>query len=347
MTAVPPRGPGSPRRVALVTTGGTIASVAPEGRRDPVAALSAPELLAGVGDLEGIVVEPVVELARSNSWDVDPALMWGVAGRVRDLVALPEVSGVVVTHGTDTVEETAFVTDLSVGTDKPVVFAVAMRAADELSADGPRNLRAALRAAAASGTSLGATVCLGDELHAARWVRKVHSRSMQALASPGHAPVAQAGPDGVWYASSTRLPRWPVSWPVDVRSDDVPLVAAYTGLRPDLLDAVVHCTQARGLVLEGFGLGNLPGAAVDAVERLVAQGVVVVVATRTLEGGVWPVYGGRGGGADLRRAGVVAAGELSAAKARLLLLACLSGVDAPTARARFEQAVVVLGRSPG
>lgn len=337
------------RRVALLATGGTIASAATPDGAGRRAALSPAELLDAIGPLGGVSVEPVVELARVNSWDVGPQLMWSIASRVRELAARDDVDGVVVTHGTDTIEETAFVADIATSTDTPVVFVAAMRASDEPSPDGPRNLRTALLAA--SGTAVagqGVTVCLDDELHAARWVRKVHSHRLHALASPGGTPLATATPGDRLVRSPVRdLRRWSVSWPTHEVTAEVPLLTAYAGLSPHLVRTVLERTGARGLVLEGVGLGHVPAAVGGVLADAVEQGVVVVVATRVLSGGTWPVYGGAGGGVELSRSGTCDAGSLSAGKARLLLMACLAGADADAARTRFRVAVDVLGRAEG
>lgn len=331
-----------PSSIALIATGGTIASVAADDGA-PVAALSAADLLAGVTLPAGIRVEPVHEAARVNSWNVRPALMWQLAATVDKLLAAPGVGGIVVAHGTDTIEETAFVLDLAVGGDKPVVLTAAMRAADDLSPDGPRNMRQACVAAASPELrGLGTVVCLDDELHAARWVRKTHSHRTYALRSPGHPPVGAFTPTGRLKVTVPALARSQVTWPVDPAANPVPVVSAYTGMETDALIAIAERTGARGLVIEGFGLGNVPSSTVAAICRLRREGIVVAVATRVIGGGTFPVYGGEGGGAELAREGVLAAGELSAAKARLLLMACLSGADANVAAGRFRQAIDVL-----
>lgn len=336
----------SRRTVALLTTGGTIASVAAPDGDGSAAGLSPQMLLDQAGSLGDVHVEPVLELARVNSSDVGPDLMWSIASRVEELARRPEVGGVVVTHGTDTIEETAFVADIVTSTEKPVVFVGSMRSADEPSADGPRNLRTAvLAASSAAMAGLGVTVCLDDELHAARWVRKIHSHRVGALASPGHGPVAAAVPGGgLARLAGADMRRWSVDWPTAGAADeDVPLVAAFPGIGPELVRAVVAFTGARGLVLEGFGAGHVPASIADVVSDLLDDGVVVVIATRVLGGGTWSLYGGAGKGVALRRAGVLAAGRLSAGKARLLLMACLAGAaDPATTRARFERAIQAL-----
>ena len=334
--------------VAVVSTGGTIASLHAEGAKGVTAVLPLEELLRRAGGSALPQIGAVVDLARVNSWNVDPPLMWEVAVTVERLAAQNDVAGVVVTHGTDTLEETAFLVDVLVDTDKPVVFTAAMRAADEMSSDGPHNLRSALRAAASPVLNdLGTLVCLDGRLQAARWVRKWHTHSTAAFSSSDSPPVATLDPDGVVRRMYGDLPRWRVPGGVagrQPRSDDVPVLQAYSGMTARAAHALVEATSPRGLVIDGFGLGHVPEALRDAIEHLVATGVIIAVSTRVPTGGTWEVYGGPGGGTDLAHLGVVGAGGLSAGKARLLLLACLADHDQTKARQLFLDGVTVLGR---
>lgn len=335
------------KRVALVSTGGTIASRRSQSENDGVrVALSAVDLLADAQGALGVDIEPVLDVARVNSWNVDPELMWDVGRLAAKLLERSDINGVVVTHGTDTIEETAFLVDLLNDTDKPVVFTAAMRSADSLSADGPHNLYGALRAAACRDLrGIGAVVCMDDELHAARWVRKSHTYRTAAFSSPS-GRVGTVDPDGVVRRICGPLPRWTLPRPLsdDVCLASVPVIQAYAGMPAVALEAMVRATAARGVVIEGFGLGHTPASLVPVMSDLMAEGVLVVVATRVAAGGTWPVYGGAGGGRDLADMGVLTAGELSAGKARLLLMSCLTTHEPDVARKLFTEAVGVLGR---
>jgi L-asparaginase len=336
-------------RVAVVSTGGTIASLHANDGDGVRAALPIEELLRRAGEPEPSSgqIGPVVDLARVNSWNVDPALMWRVAATVDGIAAHEDVAGIVVTHGTDTLEETAFLVDVLVDTDKPVIFTAAMRSADEVSADGPHNLRSAIRAARSPALrGLGTLVCLDSQIQPARWVRKGHTHSTGAFSSDAR-PIATMDPDGKVRRLYGDLRRWtaPVGLEIqDPRSDDVPVLQAYTGMSARAAQSLVTATSPRGVVVEGFGLGHVPDSLLSTIRELVSGGVVVVISTRVPTGGTWPVYGGPGGGTDLKGMGVVGAGDLSAGKARLLLLACLAGQDSSTAQKLFQEAVAVLGQ---
>jgi L-asparaginase len=329
--------------VLVLTTGGTIASLPdPEtGAKRP--AVSGEELIAGVPGLDRVSELRVEEIAAQSSWNLTPADMLAVARRAGEALAEPEVDGVVVTHGTDTLEETAFLTDLTLRAGGPVVFVGAMRSPDEPSADGPRNLLNAVRVAAAlEARSAGAVVAMGDEIHAARWVRKLDTGLVTAFGSPRRGPIGRVTPTSLdlpWLP-----PRAYTIDPPDELSQAVPLVSAYPGMEDGVIQAAIDATGAAGLVVEGTGSGNVPGSAVNGIRAALEGGLPVIVATRVPGGATGSGYGSPGGGAALREIGVVAAGPLSAGKARLLLMALLAGGLAGEAAAREVEAAVATFR---
>jgi L-asparaginase len=176
---------------------------------------------------------------------------------------------------------------------------------------------------------------LNDEIHAARWARKQDSSRVHALASPGHGPVGIVVPGSVRIALPAPR-RFLVPLPDSL--PPVPIVQTYTGIEEHLIEAVLDATGAAGLVLEGTGLGNVPGSAERGIRAAIERGLPVVNATRVPSGGVHAIYGGPGGVVTLRDLGVIGAGHLSAAKGRLLLMLLL----ASDAVDRFEEAVETL-----
>ena len=306
--------------VLLLATGGTIASkVQPDG--GVAVALSGRQLLETVPDLDTDGVE-VVDVVSGPSWNFDVPTMASIARRVHDALAGGDVDGVVVTHGTDTIEETLWLTDLVAGrlTNRAaVVFTAAMRNAGHVDADGPANLRDALRLArSGDGRGRGALLCANGEVHEARWVTKTDSQSLDTFKSFGSRP---------W----TRPPAT-----TDVEPD-IAIIRAYGGIADEIVDWHV-AGGARGLVIEGGGAGNVAGNLVPGIERAIAAGVPVVVVTRCLTGAVAPIYGGPGGGHTLASIGVIGGSDLSAGKARLALAVAM-GVDPAldAVRAWFEE----------
>ena len=323
----------------ILTTGGTIASLPDPDTGAKRPALSGEALVANVPGLDAIASVEVEEIVSVTSWNLTPADMLAVARRASDALTEPDVDGVVVTHGTDTLEETAFLVDLTLRSHHPVAVVGAMRSADELSADGPRNLLNAVRVAAApEARDAGAVVAMGDEIHAARWVRKLDSGLASAFSSPRRGPIGRVSP------SSLDLP-WvpPRGFTLDLPADlphEVPIVNGYPGMSGDVIDAVVEASGAAGLVVEGTGSGNVPGSAVAGIRRAIELGLPVIAATRVPGGAGRSGYGSPGGGEELRALGVVGAGPLSSGKARLLLMALLAnGLSADAATREFEAAV--------
>ena len=321
--------------ILLLATGGTISSVAGSDGL-PRAALRGKDLLARVPELRDRTDLVTEDVATLNSWAFDGAHMLAIAQRVVEAVTDPAIDGVVVTHGTDTLEETAFLTDLLIGTKAHgagVVFTGAMRTADELSPDGDRNLACAIRVAGdPAARGWGALVCLDDLLHTARDVVKTSSSGVGALRSPN-------GPVGRVEGAEVHLRGTP---PERLRCGpdvvlDVPMLCVYPGMDGAPIAAAVE-RGARGIVIEGTGLGNVPPAVAEALIEALGRGIPVVIARRPREGRAAAVYGAPGGGGSLAAHGAVPAGPLPAHKARIALTVAL-GADPtiPGVREWFAQ----------
>ena len=312
--------------VVVVSTGGTIAM-----RSDPetgklVPALSGEELVEMLAWPEAPPLE-LDDFVHVPSFDMHGELALSLARRVIEHAGRSDLSGVVVTHGTDTMEETVFLIDRLLGSDLPVVLTGAQRGADETDTDGPRNLRDAIRVASAPGArGRGALIVFAGEVHAAREVRKVHTTSLNAFASPGSGPIGVV--DGEHVVFQRRPERRP--WlPMPTGLARVDLIRLYAGSDALFVRAAVEA-GATGIVLEGTGRGNANDQVVEGVRDAVARGVTVAVCSRCASGRVEPVYG-RGGGRDLAEAGALFAGDLAGAKARVLLqLALGAGLDPAT-----------------
>ena len=316
MTVTPDQLP----QVRLIATGGTIAS-RPDPRTGAVGpAVDPAELIAAVpavADYATVIGEPFAAVA---SWNMTPAMMFALAQRLDAVLADPQIAGAVVTHGTDTVEETSLLVDLVLQSDKPVCFAVAQRHAAAPGADGPANLTAAVRVAASpAARGRGAMVVANDEIHAAGSVVKTHTTNPATFASPGHGPAGVVTPTGVHFAAPAS-PRQPLV--VEWIEERVALVKLVTGMDDRLLRWLVDDGIA-GLVIEGSGAGNVPGTAVPGIKYALDRGRPVVLTSRCPAGALSPTYGTPGGGRTLRDLGVIAGGELTGPKARIALLVLL------------------------
>ncbi len=271
------------------------------------------------------------EFARVPSFDMHGDLALALAERVAEQCARDDVTGVVVTHGTDTMEESVYTVDRLHGFEKPVVFTGAQRGADEPDTDGPRNLRTAIQVALAEESAgRGALVVFAGEVHGAREVRKLHTSALEAFGSPGYGPLGHADGQRVSYRRRPdRTPALPLpTGPLP----QVDLIRLYAGSDDRFLRSSLE-SGSRAIVLEATGRGNANERVLPGVETAVAAGVPVVVCSRCLEGRVEPVYG-RGGGKDLAEAGAYFAGDLAGPKTRVLLqLVLAAGGDLPQALA--------------
>jgi L-asparaginase len=309
------------RHIVLLSTGGTIATRGgAAGRRVEVGAR---ELLGSLGDVPWIggVRIDARDAASFVSFAAGIPDVLSLAARVREATA--EYDAVVVTHGTDTLEESAFLLALAHGGPEPVVFTGAQRPFDDPAPDGPRNLATALRwAASGESDGTGVTVAFADQLWPAVGVRKTHALAVEAFRAPGRGPVGRVDEAGVRrYGSAPRQ----VLLPPD-RGDlpRVDVIGQYLGADASAVRGAVHC-GARGLVVAGFGSGNTTPATTEACAQLLGEGVPVLISSRTGEGAVTGLYAG--GSAELAAAGAVFAGDLSPWQARLLLAAALAAED--------------------
>jgi L-asparaginase len=303
--------------VALLATGGTIACTL-DAEGHAVKTQRAADLLAAAGarDVTG------VDHGLMSSWDLTPAAMLEIARRVDDLLA--DHDGVVVTHGTDTLEETAALLSFAVRRPGAVVVTGAMRAADEPGSDGAANLRNALTVAADPAASgRGALVVFGDEVHLATRVTKQHSAALLAFGSLGTGPVGLVhGGRAVFLGPSQR----PTTYEVAHADAEVPLLVAAPGVPARLVEAALD--GADGLVVAGVGLGHLPSEWMAPLGDAVARGVPVVRATRTPAGPVGGRYAGAGGDVDAEQRGLLSAGWRTPWAARIELICALgAGAD--------------------
>ena len=313
--------------VVVVSTGGTIAM-----RPDPdtgklVPAVSGEELVELLDwPLLDWPEAPPLELddfARVPSFDVHGALALGLARRVVEHASAGRAT--VVTHGTDTMEETAYLVDLLLPRDAaPVVFTGAQRGAEQRDADGPRNLRDAIVVASSvASRGRGVLIAFGGEVHAAREARKVHTSAVRAFGSPGSGPVGHVDAGAVRFGRSPDRAA-PLVLPHELAQVD--LISLYAGSDDRFVRTAIE-SGARGIVLEGTGRGNANRPVVASVQEAVAAGVAVAVCSRCEAGRVEPVYG-LGGGRDLAEAGALFAGDLAGPKVRVLLQVVLgAGLD--------------------
>lgn len=302
--------------VKILTTGGTIAMKEKKGA-GALPALTAQDLKSllppDIGPLE------TEEFSNLPSAHMTVDLVFKLSQRVRELVAVDEVTGVVITHGTDVMEETAYLLDLVVDTEKPIVLTGAMRTASQLGYDGVANLKAAVRVAASSqARNLGALVVMNDEIHAARYVTKSHTQALDTFRSLSWGPLGRV--DGDRVVIGKRVQREPI--PCQRLAADVPLIKLAVGLDERFLRQAIE-RRADGAVIEALGGGRVPPWWMPTIKEAIKRGVVVVIASRCPSGRVYDKYGYVGAYRDLKKAGVIFSQGLSGQKARIKLMVAL------------------------
>ena len=321
-----PRAMGSTNRLLLLAAGGTIAMHGEHA----VPALDAAALIEAVPGLErfGEVQADSVRQLPGPQVGLADALAVALAAAQ----AAGDGAGVIVTHGTDTLEETAYLTDLIYAGEAPIVFTGAMRPASALSADGPANIfDAAALAASEEARGLGVLVAFAGEIHAARHARKVSSTSVRAFGSPAAGPLGRVD-EGV--VRIDLRPRRVPAIPARRLDGRVPIATCAMGDGPEPVRALSR--EADGLVATLFGAGHTPPEVLAALEE-VSQRIPVVAVVRPEQGRVLrETYGFAGSERDLRASRLIVAGALSPAAARIKLLACLGAAYAdPAIRTAF------------
>ncbi len=317
--------------ILVLATGGTIA-----GRGGAAGTTPAD---SGANLLAALPADPVLpdvplgvrDVFAKDSSQLTPDDQVHLAGEVHRALADPAVTGVVVTHGTDTTEETAYLLELLHADDRPVVLTGAQRSADAPDADGPRNLRDAIAVAAdPRARGLGVLVVFDGVVWPARGTRKTHTLRPAAFAQPDGGPVGRIADGRLVVESLPLRPPHLDLGRLDLTGVRVDIAAVYPGADAVALRAFADA-GATGVVLQATGAGNANTEIAQAVADLTARGIVVALTTRVDTGPVAGIYGGGGGGVDLIAAGAVPLGTLRAGQGRILLLALLGILRDPAA----------------
>ncbi|SDH60204.1 L-asparaginase [Paraburkholderia steynii] len=321
-------------RIAVLATGGTIAGAAPDATNTSgyqAGVVGVGQLLAAVPSLAAVANVQAEQVASVDSKDMALALWSTLAQRINTLLASDEVDGVVVTHGTDTLEETAYLLHLSVKSDKPVVLTAAMRPSSALSADGPLNLlNAVIVAGNAKARGQGVLVAFNNRIHSARDVVKTSTYAVDAFQSPEIGALGWVQDGRVEFQRSVVRPHTGATpFVIDSNSAAWPLVevvTSYAGVSRVAVDALVSAS-VKGIVVAGTGNGSIHSTVQTALVEAAAKGVAIVRSSRVGSGHVM-----RNGAAADDALGFVTAGALNPYKARvLLMLALAAGLTTPVA----------------
>ncbi len=260
------------------------------------------------------------EMFNLPSPHVTPEIMLKIMKRIKKAIA-DGVDGVVVTHGTDTLEETAYFLDLTLPNTVPIVVTGAMRSSNEIGSDGLYNFTSAISVAAADESyGKGVLVVMNDEIHTARYVTKTHTTNVATFRTPTFGPIGVISKDRPYYFQ--KLITGEVC-NIDQVVDHVYLLKAYSGMESTLFEAIDN-PDTNGLVIEGLGAGNLPPQTLPGIQKILDDDIPIVLVSRCYNGVAQEIYDYEGGGIQLKKMGITLCQGLNGQKARIKLLVGLS-----------------------
>lgn len=325
------------KKVAVVFNGGTISMKVDERLKAAVPSLTSEEILSMVTGIERFAKIESYTFSNLPSPQMSPKDMIELSLYIKNLLKRDDIDGVVVTHGTDSLEETAFLLDLTIKSSKSIVITGSMRSASELGYDGPANLSAAICTAISEGArNRGVLVCLNDEINCAHEVTKANSMSLNAFRSPSFGPIGIVDNNQViFYRDSIKKEQILT----DTIDDKVVLFKCVSGMDSSLIDYSL-AAGVSGIVIEGMGRGNVPPNVVPGIKNAIEKNIPVVLVSRCYEGRVLDTYGYHGGGKELREMGVIFADNLPGQKARIKLMLALSVTkDTAIIKKMFEDGI--------
>ncbi|MEF9935392.1 MAG: asparaginase [Clostridium sp.] len=323
------------KKVAVIFNGGTISMKVDEKLKAAVPSLSSEEIMAKVTGIDGFAEIETYTFSTLPGPHMTPEIMLSLSKTIKSYVDRDDISGVVVTHGTDTLEETAYLVDLTLNTNKPVIFTGAMRSSSELGYDGPANLAASIcTAVSEEAVGRGVMVCLSGYLNLASEVTKTNSMSLDTFKTPNFGPIGIVDNNrAIFYRDNEKNE----FYNVDKIESNVSIIKCGAGMDSRFLDYCID-SHDKGIVLEAMGRGNVPDKMVPGIRRAIESGIPVVLVSRCFEGRVNDSYGYEGGGRQLREMGVIFGDTIPGQKARIKLMVTLSALsDVNAIRQSFEK----------
>lgn len=307
-------------KVAIIFTGGTISMTVDDTIGAAIPSLNGQDIISMVTNIDKIADIEIIEYSEVPGPHVNFDMLFEIKNHILSLAQREDIAGIIVTHGTDTLEETAYFLDLTLNISKPVIIVGAMRNSSELGYDGPANLAAAVcTAISPNAKDKGVLVVLNNEVNTALEVTKTNTLSLNTFQS-------RYGPIGIIDTNEFIVHRNITKRDfIDTNSVErnVFLVKSFIDMDPKVIDFYLS-ENAKGLVIEAMGRGNLPPKFVPYIEKAIAKGIPVVIVSRCPSGRVMSSYGYEGGGKKLHDSGVIFGGELSGQKAVIKLMLALS-----------------------
>jgi len=309
------------KKIAVVFNGGTISMKVDERIKAAVPSLTGEEIMSMVTGIEEFAEIESFNFSSMPSPHMSVEIMLELSKFIEELLNREDIDGVVITHGTDTLEETAYLLDLTLKTEKPVVITGAMRSSSELGYDGPFNLAASICTAISDDSKgRGVLVCFNGELNSASEVTKANSMALSAFRTPNFGPIGIVDNNKVlFYRNAPKTNKYEAA---KLRGD-VALIKCVAGMDSSYINFVID-NGYKGIVIEAMGRGNVPPNMVSGIERAIENNLPVVLVSRCFEGRVFESYGYEGGGKMLKNIGVIFGDTLPGQKARIKLMLAIA-----------------------
>ena len=308
------------KKLLIIFTGGTIAMKVDPLLHAAIPALNSKEIISMIDNIEEIVDVESINFGNLPSPHILPSHMMEISKIINNNIYREDISGVIITHGTDTLEETAYFLDLIIDQEKPIIIVGAMRNNSELGYDGSSNLSAAICIAISSKSlGKGVLVVMNNEVNAAGEVVKTHTLSLDTFKSPEFGPLGIVDNDEVIFYRDIVKKKHISTEKIE---EKVALIKVVSGMESDIIDFYIN-TGYKGIVLEALGRGNIPPQMISGVKKAIASNIPIVMVSRCHTGRVLDSYGYEGGGKHLRDLGVIFGGNLPGHKARIQLMLIL------------------------
>lgn len=286
-----------------------------------VPSLTSNEIMEMVTGIEDYAEIESYTFSSLPSPHMTPEIMLELSKYVEEIIKREDIDGVVITHGTDTLEETAYFLDLTLNTKKPVIITGAMRSSSELGYDGPFNLASSICSAISdSSKNKGVLVCFNGTLHSAKEVTKVNAMALNAFQTPEFGPLGIVDNNEVIFYRKTKREK---TLEINEIDSNVALIKAVAGMDSLIINYLIE-KGISGIVIEGLGRGNVPPNMIEGIKKCISNNIPVVLVSRCFEGRVYESYGYEGGGKHLKDLGVIFGGNMEGQKARIKLIVALS-----------------------
>lgn len=308
------------KKILIVFTGGTFSMMIDESTGGAVPRYSGEELLKKIPEASDLASLVCYDFGNYPGPHMTPELMFVLSKKIREMITAEKYDGVIVTHGTDTLEETAYLLDLTIKAEIPIVVIGSMKNSSEPDWDGPRNLLDAIHICLEKNSrSIGVLVCLNGEINAASEVTKTYTDEVDTFHSLDFGALGFVQNGKVWL---NRLPRLLETIDTKKIETNVDMLTAYAGMNEKFFKYSAE-SGVKGIVVEALGVGNVPPAAFDGIKYAVDKGIPVVLVSRCPAGETEDVYSYPGAGKWLQKIGVIFTDYLNGQKARIKLMLAL------------------------